>query len=278
MRNELAAAKITNPWLVRSYSICKRLNAEHGKTYYLATLFLPPAKRPFVHALYGFARCADEIVDAFGERSVGQRRAALNHLDNRLVTALERGEAAEPVLAAVADTAVRWRIPPDTFRAFMHSMAMDLSVTEYETYDDLHEYVYGSAAVIGLQMLPILEPSNTEICAAGAMDLGIAFQLANFIRDIDEDLQRGRIYLPLEELAKHGVTRQTLQRRVVDDDLRAALHEQIQRVRSLSERAAPTIALLHPSVRDTIEAARVLYCGIADRVEEIDYQIFDQRA
>ena len=278
MRNELAAAGITDPWLERSYAICRRLNAEHGKTYYLATLLLPPAKRPFVHALYGFARYADEIVDAFGERSVGQRRAALDHLNERLLIALDRGEAAEPVLAAVADTAIRWQIPADTFNAFMHSMAMDLTVTEYQTYDDLHEYVYGSAAVIGLQMLPLLEPTDTEVCAAGAMDLGIAFQLANFIRDIDEDLQRGRIYLPLTELAEHGVTRQSLQRRVVDDDLRAALAEQISRVRKLSERAKPTIELLHPAVRDTIEAARVLYCGIADRVEAIDYQIFDQRA
>lgn len=278
MRKELTAAGITDSWLVRSYSICRRLNAEHGKTYYLATLLLPPAKRPFVHALYGFARYADEIVDAFGDQSVDQRRSALAHLRRRLYEALDRGRAAEPVLAAVTDTALRWNITQDTFEAFLHSMEMDLTVTHYQTFDDLYEYVYGSAAVIGLQMLPILEPSEREACAVGARNLGIAFQLANFIRDIDEDLQRGRIYLPLQELAEHSVTRETLMTRVVDDNLRAALAAQIERVRQLSQDAQPTIPLLHPSVQDTIEAARILYCGIADRVEEIDYQIFEQRA
>ena len=157
-------------------------------------------------------------------------------------------------------------------------MEMDLTVTHYQTFDDLYEYVYGSAAVIGLQMLPILEPTDPEVCAAGARKLGIAFQLANFIRDIDEDLERGRIYLPLEELAQYSVTRETLMTRVVDDNLRGALAAQIDRVRRMSQEAQPTIALLHPSVQDTIEAARVLYCGIADRVEEIDYQVFEQRA
>jgi phytoene synthase len=278
MRKELTAAGITDPGLVRAYSICRRLNAEHGKTYYLATLLLPPAKRPFVHSLYGFARYADEIVDAFGERSVGQRRAALDRLGTRLFRAMDAGGSSEPVVAAVVDTAARWGIPREHFEAFLHSMAMDLTVTAYETFEDLNEYVYGSAAVIGLQMLPILEPSDTAVCAEGARRLGVAFQLANFIRDVAEDLDRGRIYLPLAELRRHGVTPQTLQRRVVDDDLRSALDEQIDRVRQLSDAAAPTIALLHPAVRDTIEAARVLYCGIADEVAAIDYQVFARRA
>ena len=108
--------------------------------------------------------------------------------------------------AAVLDTAQRWQIPWDTFDAFLESMAMDLTVTRYETYADLQRYMYGSAAVIGLQMLPILEPSDTAAAAAGAMKLGEAFQLANFIRDVGEDLDRGRIYLPLAELAEFGVT------------------------------------------------------------------------
>jgi phytoene synthase len=278
VRRDLAAADITEPRLVRAYSICRRLNEAHGKTYYLATLLLPPAKRPFVHALYGFARYADEIVDSLDEASTDQRRAALTSLHTRLLRGLRSGRSPEPVIDAVVDTALRWDIAPETFEAFLHSMRMDLSVTRYRTFADLHEYVYGSAAVIGLQMLPLLEPADERECAAAAQKLGIAFQLANFIRDIDEDLDRGRIYLPTQELAAHGVTPQTLRRRVVDDNLRSALAEQVQRVRRLSDEARPGIALLHPSVRDTIEAARILYCGIADRVEEIDFQVFDRRA
>jgi phytoene synthase len=156
-------------------------------------------------------------------------------------------------------------------------MAMDLTVTEYATYDDLYEYVYGSAAVIGLQMVPILEPSQPE-ASERAKDLGVAFQLANFVRDVGEDLERGRVYLPLDDLARFGVTRADLEKRVVTPQIRAALEFQIARVRRLEEKSRAGVAMLHPSSQPCIEAARVLYCGIVDAVEEIDYQVFDQRA
>jgi phytoene synthase len=163
------------------------------------------------------------------------------------------------------------------FEAFLHSMRMDLTVTEYATFDDLYEYVYGSAAVIGLQMVPILEPRGDEAYVR-AKDLGVAFQLANFIRDVGEDLLRGRVYLPLEELERFGVTRADLERRVVDERFRNALRFQIQRVRDLEESSRPGIALLDPASQPCIEAARILYCGIVDEVERIDYNVFDRRA
>jgi phytoene synthase len=170
-----------------------------------------------------------------------------------------------------------WDIPVEHFEAFLHSMRMDLTVTDYATYDDLYEYVYGSAAVIGLQMVPILEPSSPEAYAR-AKDLGVAFQLANFIRDVGEDLHRGRVYLPLDELAQHGVTREVLERRVATPAVKAALAEQIARVRALEESSRPGIAMLSPDSQPCIEAARVLYCGIVDEVERIDYEVFDKRA
>ncbi len=153
---------------------------------------------------------------------------------------------------------------------------MDLTVTEYATYDDLYEYVYGSAAVIGLQMVPILEPTAPEAYER-AKDLGVAFQLANFVRDVGEDLERGRVYLPLEDLARFGVTRADLEKRVVtpDDPRSARVPDRGACGRSRRSRV-PGIAMLHPSSQPCIEAARVLYCGIVDAVEEIDYQVFDQ--
>ncbi|MFM8515361.1 MAG: phytoene/squalene synthase family protein, partial [Actinomycetota bacterium] len=177
----------------------------------------------------------------------------------------------------VVDTVQRWEIPTEHFEAFLHSMRMDLTVTEYPTYDDLYEYVYGSAAVIGLQMVPILEPSSPEAYER-AMDLGVAFQLANFIRDVNEDLARGRVYLPLDELARFDVTRDVLERRVATPQVKAALRHQIDRVKRLEERSRPGVEMLHPSSRDCIEAARVLYCGIADQVVAIDYEVFKKRA
>lgn len=275
---ELAAAGITDPALRQSYLRCRALNAEHGKTYFLATRLLPPAKRPYVHALYGLARYADEIVDEIDPGFTPQQRAdALTTWADAFMSDLQRGHSNDPVAAAAVDTAVRWSIPAEHFEAFFHSMRMDLTVTEYQTYEDLVEYVYGSAAVIGLQMVPILEP-RTDRAYEHARDLGIAFQLANFIRDVGEDLQRGRIYLPLEELAAHSVTPEDVRSRRVDDNWRDALAEQIGRVRLLQARANPGIGMLAPASQPCIAAASELYCGIVDEVEANDYDVFTKRA
>lgn len=275
---DLDAAGITDPDMRVSYEMCRELNAQHGKTYYLATLLLPPAKRPYVHALYGFARYADEIVDDLASTLTDQEKSDwLGRWGDAFLADVRRGTSDDPVCRAVVDTVHRWEIPTEHFEAFLHSMRMDLTVTEYPTYEDLYEYVYGSAAVIGLQMVPILEPTSSEAYDR-AMDLGVAFQLANFIRDVGEDLDRGRVYLPLDELARFDVTREVLERRVATPQVKAALRHQIDRVKRLEERSRPGVDMLHPSSRDCIEAARVLYCGIADQVVAIDYEVFKKRA
>ena len=276
--DELTAAGITDPDLRASYEECKRLNALHGKTYFLATLLLPKAKRPFVHALYGFARYADEIVDDLAsELTVAEKAEALSTWGNTVLADLKKGTSQDHVGRALIDTVNRFDIPHEHFEAFLHSMTMDLTVQEYESYEDLLEYVYGSAAVIGLQMVPILGPLHNDAFAA-AEKLGIAFQLANFIRDVDEDLDRGRVYLPIKELAQFGVTREMLEERVLTPEIIEALKFQIARVRQLQAEAAPGIAMLEATSRPCIEAASTLYCGIVDEVEKIGYDIFNQRA
>ena len=271
------AAGITDPRLRASYRRCQKINAKHGKTYYLATLLLPPAKRPFVHSLYAFARYADEIVDSLDNKPVAERSAALQDLAARFFTDLERGSSHHPICAATVDTALRWHIPREHFEAFIESMQMDLTIDHYDTYEDLTKYVYGSAAVIGLQMVPILEPTSDEAFHY-AKDLGFAFQLANFIRDVGEDLDRNRIYLPLDELAEFGVSAADVRTRVMTPNLREALKFQVARVRRLEEDSRPGIAMLAPDSQPCIETARVLYCGIVDEVEKIDYQVFEKRA
>jgi len=276
--DELTAAGITDPDLRASYEECKRLNALHGKTYYLATLLLPKAKRPFVHALYGFARYADEIVDDLAsELSVEEKAEVLSNWGNTVLADLKKGTSQDHVGRALIDTVKRFDIPHEHFEAFLHSMTMDLTVQEYESYEDLLEYVYGSAAVIGLEMVPILGPLHKDAFEA-AKKLGIAFQLANFIRDVDEDLDRGRVYLPLKELDQFGVTREMLEERVITPEIVEALKFQIARVRQLQAEAAPGIAMLEASSRPCIEAASTLYCGIVDEVEKIGYDIFSHRA
>jgi phytoene synthase len=276
--DELTAAGITDPALRASYEECKRLNSLHGKTYYLATLLLPKAKRPFVHALYGFARYADEIVDDLASPLSDQEKAdLLRAWSSGIIEDLRRGDSSDPIGMALVDTVTRFAIPIEHFEAFIHSMTMDLSVSEYQSYDDLLEYVYGSAAVIGLEMVPILGALSPEAYGA-AEKLGIAFQLANFIRDVGEDLDRGRVYLPIQELAEHGVSHEMLNERILTPQIKSVLQAQIARVRRLQREAAPGIAMLEPASRACIEAASELYCGIVDEVEKIDYQIFEKRA
>lgn len=276
--SELNAAGITDPQLRASYSECKRLNSLHGKTYYLATLLLPASKRPFVHALYGFARYADEIVDDLASTLTAQEKAdVLRAWSSDVLRGLETGESSDLVGRALIDTVQRFDIPHQHFVDFLHSMEMDLTVTEYQTFNDLYEYVYGSAAVIGLQMVPILGGDTVNSLEA-AKNLGVAFQLANFIRDVGEDLDRGRVYLPLQELAEHGVTRQMLEARKLTPEIVSALKFQIARVRQLQKAAEPGIALLDKTSQPCIRAASELYCGIVDEVEKIGYDIFNKRA
>jgi phytoene synthase len=276
--DELASAGITDPILRQSYEECKRLNSLHGKTYYLATLLLPREKRPFVHALYGFARYADEIVDDLAsDLTIQEKSDLLSRWGDQVLQGLSTGNSNDVVGRALIDTVARFNIPHEHFVAFLHSMKMDLSVTSYANYEALMEYVYGSAAVIGLEMVPILGPLSDRAYEP-AEKLGIAFQLANFIRDVNEDLDRGRVYLPLDELASFGVDRELLERRVLTPEIIQALKFQIARVRQLQKEATPGIQELAPSSRPCIEAASELYCGIVDEVEKIDYQIFNKRA
>ena len=276
--DELTAAGITDPTLRASYEECKRLNSLHGKTYYLATLLLPKEKRPFVHALYGFARYADEIVDdRASELTIQEKSDLLTQWGEKVLQGLSSGDSNDVVGRALIDTVTKFKIPHEHFVAFLHSMKMDLSVTSYANYEALMEYVYGSAAVIGLEMVPILGPLS-DAAFEPAKKLGIAFQLANFIRDVNEDLDRGRIYLPLDELAEFGVDKEMLARRILTPQIVSSLKFQIARVRQLQKEATPGIQELAPSSRPCIEAASELYCGIVDEVEKIDYQIFNKRA
>jgi 15-cis-phytoene synthase len=269
----LDAAGITDPELRSAYEACRKLNAEHGKTYYLASLLLPPAKRPHVWALYGFARYADEFVDSL----TSPNPDALLSWGADFLDALSSGERpTDPAALAMINTIRRWAIPRQHVEAFLESMQMDITITSYPTYADLEHYMYGSAAVIGLQMLPILEP-QTPAAASRARALGEAFQMSNFIRDVGEDLKRGRVYLPQEDLDTFGVTREALGAGMVTPMIRELLAFEIERTRALYAFAEPGIEMLHPTSRDCMRTAFVLYREILDAVERSGYQVLTQR-
>jgi 15-cis-phytoene synthase len=269
--------------LEQSYARCKQLNRRYGTTYYWSTHLLPPVKRHHVHALYGFCRYADDIVDALDSRSSAlgrgskatpaQRQAALEDFGDRFFADLSQGTSDDAVLKAVVHTVRAFDIDPDCFRRFLRSMAMDFTVETYETFEDLLDYMDGSAAVIGEMMLPILEPTSPD-AYEHARDLGIAFQLSNFWRDVAEDLDRGRVYVPQEDLRKFGADPW---RRENTREWRDLMAFEIARTRRYYESADLGIPMLPATSARCIRGARMLYSGILDEIEKVDYDVFAQR-
>jgi 15-cis-phytoene synthase len=262
----------------RSYELCRRLHAAHGRTFYFATRFLPAERRRHVHALYAFARYADDLVDHLAlSWDPARRRRSFEAWIDEFRVALATGRTSEPVLVAVLHTVEELAIRHDDLEAFLRSMAMDLTVARYRTYADLSAYTYGSAAVIGSMMLPVLGATHRD-ARARAMDLGVAFQLTNFLRDVAEDWDRGRIYLPLEDLDRFGVIEHDFRLRHVGPAFRRLLAFEIARTRALYRRAEAGWAMLPPASRTCIRVAHRLYAGILDAIEGCDYQVFRVRA
>ena len=267
--------------LSAAYERCRQLHARHGRTYYLATLLLPRWKRRHVHALYGFTRYADEIVDDLDSTLDGPgQAAALRAWGERFFAGLRGAPCADPVLPAVLHTVRAFDLDVGDFEKFLHSMAMDLTVDGYATYRDLLGYMEGSAAVIGTMMTPILEPADPAAGRAAsepARQLGLAFQLTNFIRDLAEDSRRGRVYLPAEDLDRFGVRRADLAAPVASPAVRELVAFEVERARGHYRAAEPGIELLAPSSRPCIRVAFDLYGGILDEAERAGYQVLDRR-
>jgi 15-cis-phytoene synthase len=260
--------------LEQSYARCRALNKAYGATYYAATFALPRLKRHHVHALYGFCRYADDIVDDLGPAPVEVREKALADFGDRFFADLAAGDSDDEVLKAVVHTVKAFSIEPDCFRRFLRSMTMDLTVTAYEKFDDLLEYMDGSAAVIGEMMLPILEPSS-PYARPHARDLGLAFQLTNFLRDVGEDLDRGRVYIPQEDLRRF---RTDPCERHVTRAWRELMRFEVERARRYYASADLGVPYLPASSARCVRAARTLYSEILVRIEAAGYDVFTQRA
>jgi phytoene synthase len=282
IRTELSAAGIDDPDLRAAYQRCRTLNAAHGRTFFLATRLLAPDQRPPIHALYGFARYADDILDDFDSSlDIPTRAARLQQLSDELFCTHER--SSNPVLVAVRHTARRYAIGDELFDDFLASMRMDLTITDYPDRAALNRYMKGSAEAIGRQVLPVLGTIGpAEEAEPHAAALGRAFQLTNFLRDIDEDLARGRVYLPADELASYDVDRELLMwchtNRTTDRRVRTALADQHDIARGVYRYAADGVAMLEPRSQPCVATALTLYAEILDRIEDSDFAVFSRRA
>ncbi len=263
-----------------AYARCRDIQAAHGRSFYRATGLLPPSRRPHVWALYALTRVTDDLVDRPAvSRQVRERE--LEAWSRHCLDALDRPAppADDAVLHAVWHTVRRLDLSSGLLEEFFTSMRMDLRVTGYRTWEDLQHYMRGSAAVIGELMAPVLgAPPQARPYAAA---LGEAFQLTNFIRDVGEDLRLGRIYLPSEDLARHGVEAGDLQRcaqsKTVSPAVRSALAAQIARARGRYADAAPGVALLDASARPCIRVASALYGEILAEIERRGHNVFAGR-
>jgi len=259
-----------------AYRHCAAIAARHGKSYHLATRLLTPARRPAIHALYAAARTADDLVDVPGADPAGEladwSRAALAELD--------AGWSDDPVRLALVHTYRRHDIPVEHLVDFLAAMTSDLTITGYADLDALDRYMWGSAAVIGLMVLPVLgtAPGVTrEEAAPHAVALGEAFQLTNFLRDVAEDADRGRVYLPADLMAAHGVTREQLAARRFSPGFGELMREMIAVTRRRYDDAAPGTPLLARESRDCVRAATALYGGILGEIERAGYGVLDRR-
>lgn len=259
--------------LAEGYARCAAVTREHGTTYYWGARLLPREDRRHVHAVYTLARLADDIVDLAGPEPGPEVGRALDAFEADFHAAVAAGTSPDPVLAAVATTVRERAIPDAAFDRFFTAMRTDLTRRTYDTWADLLAYMDGSAAVIGEMMLPVLHP-GTE-ATAPARSLGLAFQLTNFLRDVGEDLDRGRVYLPQEDLRRFGAD--PWERRATPQ-WRELMAFEVERNRRLYREADAGIPALPPASRRCVATARVLYARILERIEGAGYDVFASRA
>jgi len=289
--------------LTEGYRRCAKTTWRYGTTYFWGAALLPKQQRKHVYAVYALCRLADDIVDLPIGPGPGASMSSAHNSDaaipsepdptlpedtdqqaavsaeleafaNNFRASLAAGTSSDPVIAAVVHTVITCGIDSECFDRFFNAMAMDLTTNTYQTWEDLRDYMEGSAAVIGEMMLPVLEPI-TEAAKAPARSLGLAFQLTNFLRDVGEDLDRGRVYLPQDDLRLFDVD---LGRRKVTPQWRAFMAYQIERNRALYSFADTGIAMLPPRSARCVGTARVLYAQILDQIELNGYDVFSRRA
>ena len=257
---------------------CRRLHKLHGTTYYYATQRFKPEIRRQVHALYGFVRVPDEWVDNPGDMSVQERQRKLAQYRSEMMRGYDGVCPTHPVLRAFVDVMHESAIPIEEPLIFLEAMEMDLTVRRYETYEALQRYMRGSASAVGVMMCHVLGSGQNQTALDAAMKLGEAMQLTNFLRDVGEDLDRDRIYLPLEDLDRFRVTEDEVMNGVMSDRFVALMKFEIERARQLYAESEPGILLLPKEARKAVKLGLVLYSRILDRIERRNYDVFGGRA
>jgi len=269
--------------LRKAYSHCRSITRSHAKTFYLATRFLPNEKQRSIFAIYGLCRYVDDLIDesedliTMSKINAADARPIMDDFQRKLEEAYVTKHSDNLILLAFSDTLKNFDIPMKYPIELMEGVCMDLHTNRYQTFDQLYGYCYKVASVVGLMTSEVFGYDDPK-AIGHAIDLGIAMQLTNILRDIGEDLERDRIYLPKEELELFGLTDQDLFNHVIDSRFMDFMAFQIARTRQYYASADLGIAMLSPDSRLPVILARMNYSRILDVIERNTYQVYKHRA
>jgi 15-cis-phytoene synthase len=260
--------------LQRSYELCSAIAKRTGKNFYYSFLVMPREKRRAMSAIYAFMRRSDDIADGAGNPALASE--GLKKWRTALESALAGRGCSEPILPALVDTVQRYRIEPHHFHELLDGTEMDQRITRYATFDELYRYCYRVASCVGLVVLPVFGYKD-KAALVPAEACGIAFQLTNILRDVKEDAQMGRIYLPGEDLARFGVTEDDIMNARTTPQFIELMKFEAARAREYYRKAQPLLDMISPDSRGTLAVMIAIYGGILDKIERRNYAVLDGR-
>ena len=259
--------------LEEAYSYCRSLTRQRARNFYFAFLSLPSRQRKAIYAAYAFCRGCDDYSDDDIEP---ERKVTLLEDYRRQLQACLRGEPSGPVFVALHDVVQRYNIPHEYFNDIINGVQMDLTVTRYASFEELYAYCYRVASVVGLVCLEIFGYSDAQ-ARDSAIDLGIGMQLVNILRDIKEDAERDRVYLPLDEMERFGYTEADVFRGVVNKEFVELMKFQAQRARRYFEQGERMLPLLRARSRPCPAILRGLYTQLLSKIEARGWDVFEDR-
>ncbi|MGB5636241.1 MAG: 15-cis-phytoene synthase CrtB [Waterburya sp.] len=270
-----------------AYEICRQITAEYAKTFYLGTLLMPKEKSKAIWAIYAWCRLTDELVD--GAKARYTTKETLAEWEKQLES-IFAGYPVDDTDVALVDTIQNYPMGIQPFRDMIAGQRMDLIRNRYQTFEELKLYCYRVAGTVGLMSNAVLgigadfngvpwqKDQPIHVPRDEAIALGMAMQLTNILRDVGEDLQRDRIYLPMEDLHAFGYTEQDLLAGVMDDRWKGIMKFQIKRAREYYKQAEIGIRYLIRDSRLPVWASLMLYQGILNEIEANNYDVFNKRA
>lgn len=269
--------------LKSAYATCRAITRKHAKTFYMATRFLPNHKQRGIFAIYSLCRYVDDLVDEAEDLvkdevvEYGDIKSRLDGWKRKLQDTYDGKSFDNPILIAFSDVLRRYHIPIEMPFELMEGVCMDLYKKRYESFDEIYDYSFKVASIVGLMTSQVFGYESKEALGY-AVDLGIAMQLTNILRDVGEDLTKDRIYLPQEDLNKFNVSEEELFNHRLSEPVKELLAYQIDRARRYYERSDKGISMLAEDSRLPVYLARHNYSRILDKIEQNNYNVFDLRA